>query len=222
MLIVFDFDGTIAKSTQLHKKGWEQTLYTLGLKNSLEHYLPYESSLRESFDSRRRIKNGFLGDPITTSKLNQYFRSTDPDFISSGIMDLKENYTISHILESDTYDLINMLANNITELLILLKSKKYKIGIISSTRRSIISSYLIKTNLIDMFDIVIGEEDMYDGNLLRDKPDKYAGLILSIKLGQRINYYIGDNAVIDKEFAYNYGCEFLFSCYQSDMLSIKL
>lgn len=217
MVIAFDFDGTIAKSSQFHKQGWSDTLKELQINEPLENILPYEPNLKERFDSYRRLEKGFLEPKLLRSKVEAYFCTSNDKKIINSIMDLKENLTISHILNADTYELISALALNLTPFLIHMNASRSPACIISSSRRTIISAFLVKTNLIDLFDIIIGEEDLYEKGVLRDKPHQFGGLVLSLKLGKKIDYYIGDNELIDGEFASNYGCKFCLADYKTNM-----
>lgn len=221
MFIVFDFDGTIAKSTSFHKRGWESALKDLRINFLLEDLLPYEPNLRERFDSYRRIKKGFLDNNLQMKEqISIYFNEKNEDEIVKRIMGLKESATIKAILEEETYSLLEQIALNLTPALIALKSKNIKIGIVSSTRKTIVTSLLIKANLIDFFDVIIGEEDLYEGQILKDKPDSFGAYKLNSVSGVKMDYYIGDNDLIDREFALNAGSKFILADYKSDMLNV--
>ncbi len=221
MTIIFDFDGTIIKSSQLHKKGWDLALKQLNIDDSLDILLPYEPNLKERFDSYRRIKSGFIENKKIFNKVSGYFQSNDKSFLVKSIMDLKENMTISNVMNMDTYDLISLCAVNLTPALMELKDNKNTLGIISSTRKTIITSILTKLNLVDLFDEIVGEESMYKQDILMDKPDRYSGDIFSSKTNKKIDVYVGDNDLIDREFSNNYRCKFILMDYKFDMFNLK-
>ncbi|HRA73116.1 MAG TPA: HAD hydrolase-like protein [Flavobacterium sp.] len=221
MLIVFDFDGTIAKSTHFHRCGWEGVLKEIGTLSTLDNILPFEPNLKERFDSYRRIREGFLQkDAVLRSQLEIYFNTKKQNELIKRLMNLKESITIKNILEEETFVLLNTIALNLKPALMSLKTKEFKTAIISSSRRTIVNTFLIRTNLVDLFDMVLGEEDLYINYSLKDKPNKFAADVLKKKLGMPMSYYIGDNDVIDRDFALNSRSEFIYATYKDDMLSI--
>jgi phosphoglycolate phosphatase-like HAD superfamily hydrolase len=221
MLIAFDFDGTIAKSTSYHKAGWKAVLRELNIDKSLDQLLPYEPNLKERFDSFRRIRNGFLEENLDIyDQIGSYFGTIDKEELTQRIMNLKESATIKAILEADTYKIVSLSALNLAAGLINLKDHGHSTAIISSTRKTIVSTFLSKTSILDLFDYIIGEEDLYDGNTLRDKPDKYPSKRLEHQSKEKMEYYIGDNELIDREFAANSNSRFILADYTSDMIEI--
>lgn len=220
MNIIFDFDGTIAKSTQYHRAGWEQAIKELGLTKELSELLPYEENLKERFDSYRRIKKGFLSNVIDYGIISTYFGLTDKDQLARKIMDLKESLTITSILEEDIAQTLENLGLNFIEAINSLKSKDNSISVISSSRETIISSYLHKCGLLDLFDYIWGEESLTDElGVLYDKPHPYFKGILR-KTNYPMNIYIGDNGTIDKEFAEICGGEFIYADKNTDFLKL--
>jgi len=221
MVIAFDFDGTIAKSTRFHRSGWEAVVKDISGSATVDDLLPYEASLKERFDSYRRIKEGFLLKNETVRRqVEAYFNTTEQNGLVQKIMNLKESATIKSILEEETYDLLDTVALNLTPSLMSLKTKNIKTAVISSSRRTIVNAYLLKTNLVDLFNVVIGEEDLYLNDALVDKPNAYAAEILKDKTGMLMSCYVGDNDVIDREFAYNSKSSFIYATHKDDMLSV--
>lgn len=220
MNIVFDFDGTIAKSTPYHKVGWQGVLRELDISQGMDVLLPYEPGLKERFDSYRRLKAGFFKFPLVKQKLFSYFNSQDENEIVNRIMDLKESLTIKTILDENMHNAMANLAPNIFPAISIIKNKKWKIGIISSTRATIISAFLLQCGILDSFDFIIGEESLVDDNgILNDKPNPYA-LKVALSMDFGIDVYIGDNELIDKEFADNCHAPFIFADNQTNFLEL--
>lgn len=218
--IVFDFDGTIAKSTPYHRAGWEMVLRELEFGNDLNKVLPYEPNLKERFDSYRRIKEGFLDKEANFSKISSYFGIKDKDKLAKRIMELKESFTIKIILDEDLQTTLGNLGLNLTELLNNLKDKDISLGIISSTRETIINSFLYKCGILDLFDFIVGEESLFDTKgVLLDKPNPFAKKVL-IERNLGMDLYIGDNKEIDEEFSKACGADFIFADYKTDFASL--
>lgn len=224
--IIFDFDGTIAKSSDYHRKGWELTMTQLKISGGLNTFLPYEPDLKERFDSYRRIQAGIVRNKSDFESLKSYFNTNDEAVIAREIMKVKESYTITCILEDLTENIVSKLGNRVIDLLEdLSEDKKNLLGVISSSRKTIVSSFLQKTGLIQFFKVVIGEEDMYDGEKLIDKPNRFAFDQLLKKVDPvkpESIYYIGDDELIDKEFAKNIDATYVKAKYDMDFLNIKI
>lgn len=220
-MIIFDFDGTIANSTHYHKVGWEKTLAELGITNSIGDILPYKPNLKERFDSYRRLQSGLIENKDLYPKVRSYLKNVPEDQLLQKVMDLKESYTINEILSESLSDSYARTANNLLLAVDALSKNGARLGVISSTRESIVAAYLYKVNLLDAMDIIIGEESMTDktGQLV-DKPAKYAHIVLESKTNKRMRYYIGDNDLIDREFAENCGSDFVYARYEDDFLHV--
>lgn len=219
--IVFDFDGTVAKSTPYHRTGWKMVLQEVGLGGDLDDFLPYEANLRERFDSYRRIKSGFLENKVTREKIMSYFDDHfDDDEYTKKIMDLKESFTITSILAERLELTTGNLGINLAPLIYDLKNKHLTLGIVTSSRETIVNSLLYKCGLLSGFNFIIGEESLTDktGRLF-DKPDKYAAGKMQ-EQGCEMDYYIGDNRVIDKEFAEACGAKYIHADYNTDFLKL--
>lgn len=218
MNIVFDFDGTVARSTPYHRAGWESTLKELGLNYELDQLLPYEPNLKERFDSYRRIKKGFVEKADVKYKIYSYFQIKDEDALVSKIMNLKESLTISKIFQESLTNTLGNVGVNLIASLNTLKSQNASIGIISSTRETIISSFLYKCGILDFFDFIIGEESLTSPcGTLFDKPGPYAKSVLN-SAKKVMDIYVGDNESIDKEFAQACEAEFVYADYKTDFL----
>lgn len=217
MIIAFDFDNTIARSTAYHRRGWENVLSELKLGLSLDDLLPYEPNLKERFDSYRRIEEGFLTNPKLVNKISAYFKNANKKLLAKKLMSLKESFAISGIFSECLSDSLKTLATNFIPAVDLMKRNGFKLWVITSSRETIVSSLLQKCNLLDAFSLIAGEELMTDSHgVLFDKPDPY----ITKKLKGKMDYYIGDNDNIDKEFAHNCHAEFILADYKTDFLDL--
>jgi len=218
MNIVFDFDGTIANSTPYHRAGWESTIKELGLNYELDHLLPYAPNLKERFDSYRRIKKGFLEKVDVKYKICSYFQIEDEDVLVNKIMSLKESLTISKIFQESLTNTLGNVGVNLIASLNTLKSQNTLVGIISSTRETIISSFLHKCGILDFFDFIIGEESLTNPyGTLFDKPSPYTKSVLN-STNKAMDIYVGDNERIDKKFAQTCEAKFVYADYKTDFL----
>ena len=220
--IVFDFDGTMAKSTTYHRSGWEAVIRDLGISSNLNALLPYEPNLRERFDSYRRIESGFLGDETIRNRVYSYFGSKNDKDLPQLLMNLKESFTINAILKENINASIDNLGLNLILALNNLKDKKIHIGIISSTRETIINSYLYKCGLLGYFDFILGEETLTNskGSLL-DKPNIYAKRVLKYR-HLAMDLYVGDSKEIDMEFSKKCGVRFVLADYKTDFADLLM
>lgn len=218
--LVFDFDGTLAKTTPYHRLGWEIAIQELGIKKDLNNLLPYEPNLTERFDSYRRIQAGFLEDLEIKSIVSSYFNEEQEVLLTKRLMDLKESLTIKIIFQEKITNTFNNLGGNLLSSLNTLKLNGVSIGIISSTRESLICCLLYKCGILDTFDFIVGEESLTDENgILFDKPDLYAKNVLN-QLNRAMDYYIGDNETIDKKFAEICEAKFIYADYNTDFLDL--
>lgn len=215
--ILFDLDGTIAKTTQYHKVGWDCTLRWIGLSGKLEEYLPYEKGLLERYDSYRRLKNGFLKSSDDRAILSTYFDETKGELIVRKLLDLKESFTIKAILSGTPVSVDDAMAPSLDVVIESLNNSGYTLGVLSSSRRGIVSAYLRKSGLRKYFSYILGEEDMTDNNgILFDKPDPYGEAVIRKKIGSSPTIYIGDSLDIDPLFAKNIGAKFIHYKYDMD------
>lgn len=76
---------------------------------------------------------------------------------------------------------------------------------------------------LEAFNFIIGEESLTDSfGVLHDKPDPYGQQLIRRIPEKQIRAYIGDNKLIDKEFAQNIGAPFIYADYKTDFASISL
>lgn len=215
--ILFDLDGTIAKTTQYHKVGWELTLSELKLGKSIDSYLPYEKGLQERYDSYRRLKDGFLSSPDDIEILTTYFAEKDFDILTHLLLDLKESFTIKAILEGNPTPASQALGTNIEICVKTLKAQNHILGILSSSRKGIVCTFADRAEISKYFTYLMGEEDMTTstGELL-DKPNPFGASTIKAQVGTIPDYYIGDSKDIDPVFAEAIKAKFISYEYSSD------
>lgn len=217
--VVFDFDETLAHSTPFHRLGWSRTIEELRLGRTLAELLPFETNLRERFDSYRRVQRGFLNGPVR-EKVVAYFGETDEYSLAKKIVDLKESLTVRAMLDASPEEAFSLLAKNAVSALDILHERHIRLGLISSTRELIIHTFLFRVGLHDVFDFVMGEESLTDSaGILHDKPNPYALEALRAK-GLNIDVYIGDSGSIDKKFAERCHAKFILANYKTDLLEL--
>lgn len=215
--ILFDFDGTIADSTQYHREAWLSTLTELNLQKNLDYYLPYQKGLLERYDSYNRLEKGFLSNQEDFDILSTYFNETNPKILSHLLLDIKESFMLKIILDQKTRQPSTTLAKNLTSSLQLLKDKKHTLGILSSSRRSIVYTFVQITGILKYFTYIMGEEDMVTkSGALLDKPNIYSAHVIKRYVGSIPQFYIGDSKYIDCEFAKNIGAKFILYKYDLD------
>jgi phosphoglycolate phosphatase-like HAD superfamily hydrolase len=220
MLIGFDFDGTLAKTTLFHRLGWERVLAQLDLDAAVGDVFPVVPGLRERFDSYPRIRRGFLADGERRRKIEAYFSSTDVRILARRLMDMKESFTLAAIADSSPGVRRSLLAGNIVTSLCMLKQQRHALCVISSSRESVITNFLYANGLLDFFTYIVGEESLTDGRgRIRDKPEGYAAKVLRRK-GAILAHYVGDDPVMDGGFAEAAGVAFTLADYRKDFLEI--
>lgn len=218
---IFDFDGTIGKTHQYHQSGWTHTLKELLIETKIDQLFPEKKDLYERYDSYQRIKNGFLETKIQSDFLKLKFgQKVD---ISREIMDIKESHTISSILNEEVNKTLKNMTTNLAPFLDKKHRQKHLLGVISSSRKLIISTFLDKVGILNYFDFIIGEEDMYHNGILYDKPDTKAILVAIKKITiatERI--YFGDDSNIDRAFAKNINAKFYLVDSETNYLSLNI
>lgn len=217
---IFDFDGTIGKTYQYHQSGWKYILDEFMIEASIDQGFSDERNLFERYDSYRRIKKRFLNDKDQVKFLKLKFG--DKSDLAREIMDLKESYTISSILKEEVGETLANVANNLAPFLDQKYNQKHLIGIVSSSRKLIISTFLDKVGILNYFDFIIGEEDMYRNGILYDKPNSKAISSIKESLGKADEIiYFGDDPNIDKAFAKNIKADFCLVNHKTNYLSLK-
>ncbi len=218
--IVFDFDGTLANTTHFHKKGWERTFEDIGLNISLGEILEYKKKLLERYDSYERLVSGFQKNRKILNYLIEYYGTKEIDHIVQKLFNAKESYTIKQIETESSIENLNYLAVNLDKTLNYLLENNHKISILSSSRKSIVISFLSSVNLLSFFQEVITEEDLYDkDNKLKDKPSDFAAIVYRKRTKQNMDIYIGDSYV-DEVFCKNAGIDYVFANYKTNIYKL--
>lgn len=224
-LVIFDFDGTLADITHLHKQAWEYVLSDIGLKGRLRDYLPYEKYLLERFDSARRLEQYFLADKIDRETLEFFFETTDKDVIVNSLLDLKESHLLYFLASLTPTEMSKLYAKNIFLGLDHLLENNYRLGIISNTRESIIVSALRICKLDDCFSFILGEESTKDsdGKPLLKQDARVRDMIPPSLLSQAESMpsYVGDDIRIDSLLARNLGFRFVQVAKNVDVMTLR-
>ncbi len=219
-MLLFDFDETLASLTDLHRISWRQTLDDVNITDDLKLLLPAQKYRMERFDSVARITQHFFRSKAHEINLKDFFQTNDRSIITSRLLELKESHLLFSINQLGYSEAVQRLVPNFIFACDIL-SKEYDFGIISSTRQSIIYSFLNKVGLVDTFKFVIGEELLWHNNKLHDKPSAYA--MTQIPERHKTNtlrIYLGDDVRIDSLFAYNSKMPFIQMSAKDDVMYI--
>lgn len=208
MNIVFDFDGTIANTTGLHKEGWKKALDEVNSPYTLGDFLEYKSNLLERYDSYQRLETGIAHHNGIREILFNHFNSTNTKTVVRKLFDLKESHTITTILSYSFETLYQLVLPGVIETIGQLRKRNSSIGVLSSSRKGIVTSFLDRIKVIDMFDFIVAEEDLYENSNLKDKPSLFPNSVVKKHTGEQIAFYVGDSYV-DEVFARKVGCRYI-------------
>jgi len=143
-LIIFDLDGVLIDSRELHYKSLNSVLFN--------HYPEYKISKEEHLST-------YDGLP-TTQKLKLLTKHKGlPESLYDDIWERKQKMTIA-LMEEYTYD------NKLNNILYRLKEEGYKIGLASNSIRQSILCALHNKKILQYFDYIYSNEDV-----LRSKPN---------------------------------------------------
>jgi beta-phosphoglucomutase family hydrolase len=150
--VIFDMDGVIAETERAHIEAEKQTMLKHGVRIS-------EDELHEYTGTTAKM--------MFTDLINKYNLDTTFEEIfreKEGVLD--------KMLEEDIQP-----AKGVIDLLLLLKKKKIKLAVASSSHRKMIEHVLKKLMIIDLFDSIIGAEDIN-----RSKPNPEIFLLSAKRL----------------------------------------
>jgi HAD superfamily hydrolase (TIGR01509 family) len=143
-LIIFDLDGVLIDSRELHYKSLNSVLFN--------HYPKYKISKEEHLS----IYDGLP----TTQKLKLLTKNKGlPESLYDDIWERKQKITID-LMEQYTHD------NKLNDILYKLKQKGYKIGLASNSIRQSVLCALHNKGILHYFDYIYSNEDV-----LRPKPN---------------------------------------------------
>lgn len=222
-LIIFDFDNTLAGITRLHRQAWRYTLSDVGLKADLGTYLPAEKYSLERFDSANRVRRYFFQSNVDKEALEFFFQTNDRDAIVAYLLDLKESHLLYLLKQQAPLEMMNFYAKNIFPALDILLSNDYQLGIISSTRESVIFKALSVVRLDEAFQFILGEESLVDKHgQIQDKPNSFASTKIPIRYLSDAPkpYYVGDDARIDSAFANRCNFKYVQYDHSSDLIDV--
>jgi beta-phosphoglucomutase len=153
---IFDFDGVVVDTTPLHYASWRKLIIK-------DHQLPFNRTIYEE------IVNGRKSSDVIAELLAHL-----PKKEQQQALDLKQTYYHKYIEQGklnifdSTIELINELINN-----------NIKIALSSSSRS--VSYVLEKSNIIDLFNVIISGQDTKRG-----KPHPESFLNAAKKLGLKV------------------------------------
>ena len=153
--VVFDMDGVIAETENMHIEAEKQTMLKYGIK-------------------------------ISEDELHLYTGTTAKVMFTDLIKKYKLKTTFEQIFSEKEKILDNMLeegvkpTKGVINLLLQLKKRKIKLAVASSSHRKMIEQVLKKVRIIDLFDSIIGAEDID-----RSKPDPQIFLMSAKRLKVR-------------------------------------
>jgi phosphoglycolate phosphatase len=175
---IFDFDLTLADSTESVVDCSILTLSQLGFGGADEKKIKKTIGMT--------LENSFL-----------FLTGTD-DAVKA------REYKAKYIANADSIGYKTVWMKGAREAVVHLKSRGIKTAIVSTKIRRRITGFLEMENMLDMFDVITGGDDVTN-----NKPDP-EGLVMTIgKLGVTNDeaLYTGDSTV-DQETAYNAGVKF--------------
>ena len=136
--VIFDFDGVIAETEHTHIRAEKETMLKYGIKIS-------EDELHEF--------TGTTAKHMFTELIRRYDLNTSFDEIFN-----EKEKIMFKLLETDVQP-----TKGVIELLWKLKGKKMKLGIGSSSHRRLITYVLKKLEIENLFEAVVGAEDITYG-----------------------------------------------------------
>jgi len=150
--VIFDMDGVIAETEQAHIGAEKQTMLKYGIKIS-------EDELHEYTGTTAKV--------MFTNLIKKYKLNTTFDRIFK-----EKEEILFKLLEEDVQPTKGVIA-----LLRNLKKMKIKLAVASSSHKRMIEYVLKKLEIIDLFDSIVGAEDID-----RSKPDPEIFLISAKRL----------------------------------------
>lgn len=223
-LVLFDFYGAIVQNFIYDKYGWEHTALNLNISKKLNNILENKHESTEMSNYFKKIQEVGKRKKIDYENLINYFHTSDISIILDGIMKMRESYTMTSILEDQTSNNLMTLRVGLIDLLERLSENNNNLlGIITSSKKTIVSSLLEKIGLTNLFQIIIEEEDIYSRNYSKEECIKtifnqYNDPISSAKKIKL--YYISDNESTGMLFAKNFDAKYIKS--QNDMKLVNI
>jgi beta-phosphoglucomutase family hydrolase len=150
--VIFDMDGVIAETEHVHIGAEKQTMLKYGIEIS-------EDELHEYTGTTAKV--------MFTSLIEKYKLNTTFDRIFK-----EKEEILFRLLEEDVQP-----TKGVIDLLRKLKKMKIKLAVASSSHKRMIEYVLKKLKIIDLFDSIVGAEDID-----RSKPDPEIFLISAKRL----------------------------------------
>ena len=130
--VVFDFDGVIVDGIPLHDKAYVEIFRDIGIDTTVEYL---------------RMKIGKTSKEVIQEVLDEFSNTTDLATIQEGHLNLLQTY----------YDKAD-LSPHLPEFLEMLREKKIRIALASSTNTAILKSVAKRNNIDTYFEAYIGGE----------------------------------------------------------------
>lgn len=168
--LIFDLDGVITETAELHFKAWEQTLAKRGISYTFEENKALKGLPRKStLEAILKLKNLELEE----NEFEQVLREKNEIYISS----------LSSLSQND-------ILPNIKKLLLDAKQKGLKLALASS---SLNATTILKTiNLFDIFDFIVDPNNIKNG-----KPSPEIFIAAAIGVGALPSQCIGFEDAIE-------------------------
>lgn len=167
-LLIFDFDGTIADTSPIHKKAFEDALASSGITFDLDY----------SLVAGMKTKDAFL--EISSEKLHKERVMKDLDKLVSLKQKLSSNAIRNH----------SKPFHGVTDFIEWAKKKNLKLSIASSGSKSNIYHFLSKYKLIDSFDLIYTSEDCKES---KPNPEIFLNILNNLKLSQQDAFIFEDS-----------------------------
>lgn len=179
-VMVFDLDGTIVDSVELHAKSFKYAIKKLGYENYNELYKKYKKLVGIPMEEivKKIIPN------ISKKEIEK-------------IRDLKDKYFIKNIKKIKIY-------KKVLNILKIIKRKGVKVALFTSSSRKIVFKILKKLKLLRYFDFFVCKEDVKN-----PKPNKEGLIKIMKKFKTRNLIFVGDTK-FDELAAKNAKIKFIY------------
>lgn len=166
-VVIFDLDGTLIENSLVVIEAYCTALYKYGYPEKSKEYIASLAGLSTNETAK------FLGvDEVDWEKIDHYFWKYFEDY-------------------ADDPNKMPILFEGVEKLLNFLEKKNIKMAVVTSNRAVIARKLLVKVNLIQYFDIIVGSEDV------KNKKPSAEPIEMALKgIGQNIEnvWMIGDTS----------------------------
>lgn len=156
--IIFDMDGTMIDTEHIKEKAWIYAGNCLGIKIDDEIL----SQIRGT--DKKYIEDFF------SKKFQNCFNFNE-------LYQLREQFIERYIEENGV-----VMKNGLLQTLEFLKNSDYKLAVASSSSMEKIQKYLTKRNILNLFDVILGADDIKAG---KPNPEIYQKAIEKLDISKR-------------------------------------